>query len=367
MVSRGTTVMDKPLWVPMDAQERKGHVDSLLRHLERVEQLEAQKAAASKKFKGQIDEEMEEIQRLRRVLSDDGKQMTLAEATVDQVEASQHTRTTDEQAANALGAVAEKVDDGAVEFEPDQRPTVCGKCGAAVKEFMAGVMCENNQCDWIARPKGMKLDGTPLEVPCAACGGSGVLLEKAEGEDGPGREAPCACKLPKVEEPPTGEATICSSCEKALASAIEKLKALCETCQTSKGGDALEGATEASPLSEQPATIHTGFDPAPGPDVVVDGAGNVVPFTPDPSDADWVDGKTAGDDEPAKKRSRRIRSKIEGAPAEEDDPRPRCKVCHQAPLSADDVERGDGMHQACIDVRPESDEHPAVGGEGGIA
>jgi hypothetical protein len=108
----GTDVMSKPLWVAMSDDEWKSHVSALLRHLERVDELEAQRAAVAKKFKEYIDDEMDEVQRLRRVLTDDGQQMTLAEATVD----NDPNIVAQEDATEALAAVAEAAEQLAPQF-----------------------------------------------------------------------------------------------------------------------------------------------------------------------------------------------------------------------------------------------------------
>jgi len=141
----------------------------------------------------------------------------------------------------------------------------------------------------------------------------------------------------------------CPGCEKPLESAVEVLKGLCETCQTQKPGeDPLAGTPEAAPTVNAEGTIE--------------GAGPAVQ-----SGMELVD-----------------YSAIEA-----DDPRPRCSACNDV-LNADEVAKGHGLDQKCIDAaggesvtteptrdehppedvdpphaEPESEDAPAVGGEAG--
>lgn len=257
----GTTVMAKPLWVPMDEAERKSYVDHLLRHLTRVDELEQQQAAFQKKQRGLISAEMIEIHRLRRVLADDGQQMTLAEARIDDV------TPTPEQATSALAEVAKRVE---------------------VRWHKDGKLCTSDTCKRRHVPEqALRNAGVEPEQPAAAV--------EDQPQDGP----------PK-----------CNGCGAPL-SAMEILRKLgvCTTCETQPAGvDPLAGTPEAAAV-EQPAGE-------------IENAG--------------IDGVIA-----------------------EDDPRPRCSACPSV-LNADEVEKGVGLCQACVDATaPETDETPAIGGEAG--
>jgi len=271
----GTTVMDKPLWVPMDAEERKGHVDQLLRHLTRVDELEQALSAFQKKQRGLISAEMLEIHRLRRVLADDGQQMTLADAKIDDA------TPTPEQATAALAEVAKRV-----EWHKD------------------GKLCASDTCK-------------RRHVPEQALRNAGV----------------------ESEQPATAETTTetaapietCIGCGAQLVG-IERIKGTCEKCQTQKPGeDPLAGTPEAAP--EQTDTVT----------ITPESATRMI------ENIDTILGE----------QQRPI------DPGAEDDPRPRCAAC-PAVLNADEVEKGLGLCQACIDATaPESDETPAIGGEAG--
>lgn len=307
----GSTVMDKPLWVPMDADERKGHVSSLLRHLARIDELEAKKKAANKKFTSDIEQEMQEVQRLRRVLSDDGQQMTLADATVDQVPGD-GSRITEPQAATALAHVADAQDTAAVEFEGEP-PTTCWKCGKESREYMAGRLCTDTECDWIARPKGMRIDGTPIDAPSEAT--------------------------------PAAEHDACVSCGKELHG-IERVKELCETCQTSRGGDPLAGTPEEARTDE---AISEPNDQGP------------QNRPESPREAYTQPGAISS---PQFERAHAHAHSL-NADEETDDPRPRCHIAHcRAVLDADEVEREHGVcakHDPEVEKpqQQEGDEQPA--------
>lgn len=180
----GSDVMSRPLWVAMDADERKAHVDSLLRHLERVDELRDQRAKAVKKFAEQIDEELDEVMRLRRVLRDDGRQMTLADATVDDVPAEPSKA----EATKALADVAQHA----------ERP--------APRFHKRGELCTNGG-------------------PCKRRHLSLDQLHEAGLE-------------------PQG-GVLCPGCEQNTLTAIEAVKGCCESCQLAKPGDALDGTSEA--------------------------------------------------------------------------------------------------------------------------
>lgn len=239
MVARGSDVMAKPLWVPMGPEERKGHVDSLLRHLERVDELTERKKAEAKKLQTEIDAEMGEVMRLRRVLRDDGQQMTLADATIE-------NDPTKRDATNALAEVGAIVEGPkAEEFDENNPPSACPKCGKGVKPLMAGLTCEDSAdggvCDWIGRPAGKTLSGEPLPVEGETEAPAGETTatdgEAVEDEE----DVRPRCKNP--------------SCKVVLtAIAVVKKLGVCEDCEAigyTEGADDVDGNVAAADYCEE--------------------------------------------------------------------------------------------------------------------
>lgn len=179
----GSDVMAKPLWVKFNEEERKERVDALLRQLDRVEELRESKKAADSKFNSQIEEALDEARRLRAVLRDDGKQMSLADAKVDDMPA----EPTKGEAQEALAEVAKRAERQAPRFHK------------------RGELCVSDTC----KRRHMTLE------------------QLREGG----------------LEPQGG--VLCPGCEKNTLTALEAIKGCCEACQVAKPGDALADAPGA--------------------------------------------------------------------------------------------------------------------------
>jgi len=193
---RGTRVDDPALPVVLSESAMLEKARELAQVMGEVEQLEVKLAAIVKREKKAINERLATAQRL-------AQQIRNQEEFRDQSTLKFDEDPTKGEAQNALAEVGAIVEGPKTEeFDENNPPTGCPKCGKPVKPLMAGLTCEDSAeggtCDWIARPAGKTLAGEPLiekpaEGACAICNGSGIVLTKAEGEEGPGVESPCSC------------------------------------------------------------------------------------------------------------------------------------------------------------------------------
>lgn len=285
-MQRGTTTMDRELPVKLNEHEIAERGEVIASKMLRVKQLRKKRREDFRNMTAQIDAELDNMQQI-------------AETIMSGVEARKQSdlRFGDEvvpSQTEATEALAE------VEKRASERPTEYHKNG----EICRRDVCKRRhmsaeQC----RAAGIVIEGDPIAP---------------EGEG----------------KPAVAVGSPCPGCDKPLETATEAVKGLCETCQTSKGGDALEGTPQAAP----PADGET--NPAEG-------------------ETEQPAGET---DEAASET------------VDADDPRPRCSSCTVV-LNADEVEKQIGMCQGCIDQaggedapatpEPDTAETPALGGEAG--
>lgn len=293
-MQRGTTEMDREVPVKLTEHEVAERAEIMSAKLLRVKALKRQRREAHRNLTAQIEAELEEANRIARVVAEGIEARKQSELKYgDEVVPS---------ASEATAALAE------LEKRSQER---------APEYHKNGELCKRDVCKRRhltleqARAAGIKVEGDP------------ITPEGAEGEG----------------KPTLAVGSPCPGCDKNLETATEALKGLCESCQTSKGGDPLEGTPQAAPAP--PAEGET--NPAEGETETPSGETNEA------------SGETTSAD---------------------DDPRPRCSAGGEV-LNADEVAKGLGLCQACIDAaggddtapatkpEPDTPETPALGGEAG--
>lgn len=208
---RGTTVADPALPVVLSESamlERGKQIASAIADIEtaqeRIEAIRARIAGLEEviEAKAEITRKQELIKSRRETIH------TLAETIRNQEEfRDQSTLTFDEdptkakeparpepalaEAQGALARIAANAEaDETNPIEVDAAPSVCGRCGEPVREFMAGWMCTDNTCPWVAIMRGKNIRGEDVapeeedvRPKCSTCE---VVLDADEVEKGLG-------------------------------------------------------------------------------------------------------------------------------------------------------------------------------------
>lgn len=253
----GTTVMSRELPVKLTEHEVAERAESMAAKLIQIGSLRKKRREDLRSINALIESELDEVQRIARVIADGVEARKQSDIKFgDEVVPSQA------EATQALAEVAK----------------------FAERYHRNGALCRKDPCKRAHHaPEALRAQGIKVE---------GDELAPAEGE------------------PPLAET--CGGCDKQLEG-IERVKRLCETCQTSDGGDPLEGTPDAAALDELAQQLEA--------------------------------------------------ADIEGV-IPEDDPRPRCHIAHcRAVLDADEVEREHGVcskHDPGVEKpQQEGDEQPA--------
>jgi hypothetical protein len=203
--------------------------ESIATKLGTVEHLRRKKADDAKSTQALIDTELDEIQRLARVIRDAEEMRKQGELRFDE-------QPNQAEAQAALAKVAEVA--GAVEAElaeVSETPTVCGKCGAGVKAFAGGWMCELPTCTWVAKL-------IEAEVMPAV-----VIYE------------------------PTDDEPVCDDCGARLANERERVQELCDPCysQAHPGADSINAEKQRTGKVDRDA-VEDVLVPDDEPEGVVD-------------------------------------------------------------------------------------------------
>lgn len=301
-MQRGTTTMDRELPVKLSEHEIAERGETIATKMLRVKALRKKRREDFRNMSAQIDAELDNIETLAETIVNGMENRKQAELFVDQVR--------DAEAQETLAAVAE-----GIEIEGNGE----AKADSEKRFHRDGALCRKDPC------KRRHLTAEQLRANEIVPEGEEIgSVTQADGE----------AKRPEVGSP-------CPGCDQPIASAMEAVKGLCESCQLSKGGDPLEGTPQAAPAD----TEGGGGEGAQqeGEPVALDMRGDETTATP------IEDG--AG---------------INGDEAEEDDPRARCSGC-SAVLNADEVMSKLGLCAACVAAAGGEDEHAAhdglVGGE----
>ncbi len=285
-MQKGST-MDQVVPVKLSEHEVAERAEIMSAKLLRVKSLKRQRRETFRNFTAQIEAELEEANRIARVVAEGIEARKQSDLKFgDEVVPSTS------EATEALAEIEKRAAERAPEYHKN------------------GELCKRDVCK-------------RRHMSAEQCRAAGIVIE---GDP-----------IAPDEKVPRAVGSPCPGCDKPLETATEAVKGLCEACQTSKGGDALEGTPQAAPAA-----------PVGGETIPAEGE------TETPS-------------------SETIEASSETIDAH--DPRPRCSGC-AAVLNADEVEKGLGLCQGCIDQAggvgdtkpaPETGETPALGGEAGPA
>lgn len=247
MVSRGTRVDDPSLPIvltPSALVERAKELARIDGECERLENdlTDWWKDQGKERARRQkeIDQRRAQAYRLAATIrrQEEFRDQSTLKFDEDPTKGGAATERTDGQVLGELGAIVEGPK--AEEFDENNPPTACRKCGKGVKPLMAGLTCEDSAdggaCDWLARPAGKTLAGEVIKPVCETCGGTGKLPPLAEG-DAAGVESPCACVATEASVPEAEEEDVRPRCKnpacEVVLTAMEVVRKLgvCEECE----------------------------------------------------------------------------------------------------------------------------------------